>query len=151
VAVYFIDSSALVKRYVEEAGSTWVSALLDPGAGNHIYVASLSGVEILSALVRRGRGLPAPGLSLAVLRFRAEWTSLCRVVDVTATMLEDAMRLAERHSLRSADAIQLSALLSVCRKGLLSPASLTLISSDTELNAAATKEGFGVEDPNAHP
>ncbi len=30
MAVYFVDSSALVKRYIAEAGSNWVLGLFDP-------------------------------------------------------------------------------------------------------------------------
>jgi uncharacterized protein len=30
MAVYFLDTSALVKRYISEAGSAWVFNLFDP-------------------------------------------------------------------------------------------------------------------------
>jgi len=30
VAVYFLDSSALVKRYAQETGSAWIALLTDP-------------------------------------------------------------------------------------------------------------------------
>ncbi|MEH1937706.1 MAG: hypothetical protein V7L14_29155 [Nostoc sp.] len=30
MAVYFLDSSALVKRYISEIGSVWVLGLFDP-------------------------------------------------------------------------------------------------------------------------
>ena len=33
MAVYFFDSSALVKRYAQETGSAWVEILTDPQAG----------------------------------------------------------------------------------------------------------------------
>jgi predicted nucleic acid-binding protein len=34
VAVYFFDSSAIVKRYAAEPGSSWVDSICDEAAGN---------------------------------------------------------------------------------------------------------------------
>src|SRR5688572_28440799 len=36
---FFCDSSAIVKRYINETGSAWLEALTDPSSGNRIYVA----------------------------------------------------------------------------------------------------------------
>ena len=45
MAVYFFDSSALVKRYVQETGTAWVVGVLDPTAGNDLYMARIAGAE----------------------------------------------------------------------------------------------------------
>jgi uncharacterized protein len=45
MAVHFLDSSALVKRYISETGSAWVSGLFDPALGHEIFVAAIAGVE----------------------------------------------------------------------------------------------------------
>ena len=37
MAIYFIDSSALVKRYISETGSTWVLGLFDPALSNEVF------------------------------------------------------------------------------------------------------------------
>jgi uncharacterized protein len=42
MSVLFFDSSALVKRYLTESGSTWITALLDPSAGHTIVVAAIT-------------------------------------------------------------------------------------------------------------
>ncbi len=39
MSVFYLDTSALVKRYVRETGTGWVRALADPGAGNTIILA----------------------------------------------------------------------------------------------------------------
>jgi hypothetical protein len=44
VAVYFFDSSGIVKRYINEIGSAWVTSLVDPATGNPIHLASITGV-----------------------------------------------------------------------------------------------------------
>ncbi|MCZ6680412.1 MAG: hypothetical protein O7E52_24545 [Candidatus Poribacteria bacterium] len=41
MAVYFFDSSAIVKRYVSEMGTTWVGSICRPTAGNDIYAVRL--------------------------------------------------------------------------------------------------------------
>jgi hypothetical protein len=47
VAVYFCDSSAIVKCYVQEQGSAWMVALLDAAAVHHLYLARIIGVQVI--------------------------------------------------------------------------------------------------------
>ena len=76
MAAYFLDSSALVKRYVTETGTPWVIGLLDPAARNRLYIARITGAEVTAALTRRERGghlsatdVPLPSLySGAIMR-----------------------------------------------------------------------------------
>jgi uncharacterized protein len=56
VAVYFLDSSAVVKRYAQEIGSAWVTALTDPQAGHRLYLARITAVEVVAAVARQQRG-----------------------------------------------------------------------------------------------
>ena len=56
MAGYFVDGSALVKRYVNKTGSVWLSGLVSPAAGNDIYIARITTVEVIAALTRRARG-----------------------------------------------------------------------------------------------
>ena len=56
MAVYFLDSSAVVKRYAQETGSAWVELLTDPQAGHHLYLARITAVEVVAAVARRQRG-----------------------------------------------------------------------------------------------
>jgi uncharacterized protein len=57
VAVYFFDSSAIVKRYLNETGTSWVSSITDLATGNHIYMVSITLVEVISAITRKARGI----------------------------------------------------------------------------------------------
>ena len=52
---YCFDSSAVVKRYAPERGSTWVKSIVQPIAGNAVYLAQISVVEIAAALSRKVR------------------------------------------------------------------------------------------------
>jgi predicted nucleic acid-binding protein len=50
---YFVDSSALVKRYVREAGTAWVRGITRRRPSTHIYIALITAVELTSAVARR--------------------------------------------------------------------------------------------------
>lgn len=153
MAVYFLDSSALVKRYVQESGSAWVHRLMHPTAGNDIHIVRLTGVEVVAAIARQGRvgSLPASGVAAALAQFRNEFTNAFRIVEVTPAIVTRAMALAEAHGIRAYDAVQLAAALEVHSTSLALGLPVTLVSADTNLNTAAVAEGLAVEDPNTHP
>jgi hypothetical protein len=56
MAFYYVDSSALVKRYIRETGSAWVLSWFDPSLNNDVLIAAITGVEIIAAIIRRARG-----------------------------------------------------------------------------------------------
>lgn len=154
MADYFFDSSALVKLYVAETGSTWVSALAEPSAAHHIFIARISAVELASAVARRERAghLTRSEAVLARSQFDADLAYLFRVVEISKSLLTQAMTHAEVHFLRAYDAVQLSAALVLATERAargMSP--ITLISADAALNGAAVAEGLRAENPNLHP
>ena len=62
------------------------------------------------------------------------------------------MRLANTHTLRAYDAVQLAAALKIRQEHQNAGfAPVTLISADQALNNAATAEGLTVDDPRSHP
>ena len=97
MAEYFTDSSALVKRYVSESGSAWVTALFDPSAGNEIFVAAIAGVEIVAAVARRVRGgaITASDATSIYNQLRLDWLSDYQIVEVNDLLLQQAMSPAE--------------------------------------------------------
>lgn len=52
---YYLDTSALVKRYIDETGSAWLRALVDPALSPVLVVSQLLIVEMASAFNRRLR------------------------------------------------------------------------------------------------
>jgi predicted nucleic acid-binding protein len=154
VSAFFFDSSGIVKRYVNETGTLWVTSLAAPAAGNRIYLARIAGVEVISAVVRRQRSgsLTSKQLAIVLGQFRHDFAAEYRIVAITPALLDQAMTLAEAHALRGYDAVQVAAALAVNARRLARGLSaLTLVSSDTELNAAATAEGLMVVNPTSHP
>ncbi len=55
MAVYFFDSSALVKRYVQESGADWVLSVCNASVDANLYIARITGPEVVAAIARRGR------------------------------------------------------------------------------------------------
>ncbi len=150
---YFLDTSALVKRYVNEMGTAWVHLLHDPQAGHTRWLVQMTAVEATAAVFRRAR---AGHLSLADAqhirtRFRADLMTDYRIIDVTPLLIERAMDLAEQFALRGYDAVQLAAadLVNTQFVSLRHPP-ITFVSADNDLNTAAQRLGLSVEDPNMH-
>lgn len=147
----FVDSSALVKRYVAESGTTWVRAELDPTAGSTVFIARVTAVEVIAAITRRERGasLASADANTARARLRAHLDGQYQIVEVDEPVIERGMLLAEQHGLRGYDAVQLAAALQVNASYVAAgQPPIILISADTDLNAVATAEGLVVEDPN---
>jgi predicted nucleic acid-binding protein len=153
MAALFLDSSALVKRYIQEQGTAWLSQLLAMRAGNVHYVARITVVEVSAALARRRRegSLLAADVARAQAGLRKDMASLLEVIEITSALLERAAVVADLRELRAYDAVQLAAALEVQQRTTsLGLPPVTLVSADSDLNAAARAEGLTVDDPNQH-
>ncbi len=149
MADYFLDTSAVVKRYVQETGTAWIRTLAAPATGHFLYLARITEVEGTAALARRrGQpGLSVPQAQGALALFRQDLVQDYRIAEISVLLLQRAALLADTHRLRGYDAVQLAAALGVRSQVPL----LILVSADADLNTAATAEGLPVEDPNTHP
>lgn len=153
MGIYFCDTSALVKRYVIETGSAWLTATIDPKGGNYVFIARITFVEVISAISRKERGghIPANDSATAQTQFETDYSSEFVSVEIAATLILEAAKLAEKHALRGYDAVQLAAALQTqTKRAARNLPPLTLLSADTDLNAAAIAEGLTVDDPNNH-
>ena len=150
---YFVDSSALVKRYVRETGTAWVRGITRRRSSTDIYIALITAVEVTSAIARRrGVTLSAAQASSLLSRFRKHLAGRYFPSQITPALMNDAMKLANTHRLRAYDAVQLAAALDVYRDWSANRlGAFVFVSADRDLNAAATAEGLTVEVPNSHP
>ncbi|MDQ2855765.1 MAG: type II toxin-antitoxin system VapC family toxin [Acidobacteriota bacterium] len=154
MASFFCDSSAIVKRYVNEKGSNFVDSLADLKIGNVILLARITRVEIAAAIARRLKGgsITTTDAQNAIVAFQHDLTNNYFTVEITDALLSRAMSLATKHALRGYDAVQLAAALEAADERIanqLPP--LTLVSADDELNTAARAESLNVENPNDYP
>lgn len=154
MSAYFFDSSAAVKRYTKETGTSWILTLVKPSANNALFLVRITGAEVIAALTRqlRSRRLTAARANKSIRRFEREFTNRYTLVEVDSLLVTEAMNLAKKHGLRGYDAVQLAAAIEVhSRRQRLGLSALVLISADIELNNAALAEGLVVDNPNNHP
>ncbi len=157
MGAYFFDSSALVKRYIKENGTTWVETVLNDSS-NWIYIARISTVEIISALARRSKNgsLSPATINAAIAQFKKDISTDYKIIELSPTLVNSAISIAENYKLRGYDAVQLATALAVYNKlvanGVITKDfSYVLVSADKELNDASTSEGLTIENPNNYP
>lgn len=149
---FYLDSSALVKRYSAERGTAWVVSLTNPATGHALCTVWLTRVEMVSALhrkVRTGEVAPADA-QRAEARFAADWRRQYRVMEVTAGIVEHAALLARQYPLRGYDAVHLAAAIALDAQFQAVGERVVLVSADQGQLRAAVSEGMVVEDPNDH-
>lgn len=147
---FFVDSSAAVKYYVTEAGSTWVRQLVDGTA--LVFLAQITLAEVAAALgiLQRLQRIGLRHRRELWERFDRDCTERYHLIPVVYDVVYSAALLCDRHPLKAYDAVQLAAGLAL--KGALDEqgTSMTFISSDDTLLTAARTEGLTVENPLRH-
>lgn len=135
----YYDTSALVKQYLQEAGSKLVLELLK--SGEKVYTASLTYAETHAAFSRRTREgrLTRETTKRLALRFDKDWESYDIVV-LSENVFRLARQMVYHHPLRSADAIHLASALLLARTSPRS--SWSFVCADGRLCDAAKSEGF---------
>ena len=136
--IVYLDASALVKRYVAEAGSAQVEALI--GEAQATGTAVLSRAEVAAALAKAARvGLVTRESALKALEsFNADWEHLIRL-QFGEPLVARAATLAWEHGLRGYDAVHLATAL-VWRETL--GETLTVATYDRELWRGAQASGL---------
>src|SRR3989304_6304238 len=117
VTRYFFDGSALVKRYATEMGSEWVEAICpDPEAV--ILIASLSVVEVVSAVRRKTRGgeMPRAIRDRALAGFQRHLRRQYVQIHPRSGVIDAAVRLLATHPLKASDAVQLASAVAAKRR-----------------------------------
>jgi predicted nucleic acid-binding protein len=153
MAVYYLDTSALVKRYVQETGTAWVLDLTDVRTGHDLYTVRVTGPEMIAALFRRARtrDVSWDDATRSAGSFRTDWQQQYQIVEVTAGLADQAMALAEKHGLRGYDAVHLAAACTLQQmRALMELPSLIFVSADAQQREVAAAAGLPVEDPNDH-
>jgi len=143
-ATYYLDTSALVKRYHPERGTTYLDRVFAEADATFIIV-SITIAELTSALVRKREAgeISEEGLRQTLSKFSEDLIREFWILDIERHHIHQAQQLILRHSLRTLDSLQLSLLL-VVRD--LSP---IFLCSDARLLAAAKAEGITILDPSA--
>lgn len=130
----YLDTSSLVKLYINEPGTDAVRKLVDEAT--IVVTSGLAYPETRAALARRRRErVLLPGaFALAKRRFEEDWPKYL-AADVTSSICREAGELAERYRLRGYDAVHLASFAEVARRA--GTRQTRFSSFDDRLNQAA--------------
>lgn len=148
---YFLDASAAVKRYADEAGSTWIRQITEPQARNTILLAEITLAEVAAALAAKHRapkGITLDQRDRVLSRFLQDCEDHFALLTVNRSIIDRAVELAQRHRLRAYDAVQLATALDASEiMQSQSLPTLTFVAADGDLLTAAVAERVAVENP----
>ena len=140
--ILYLDTSSLLKLYVEEAGTREVESRVE--AADVVATSVIAYPEAHAALARRRRegALTRSELRIALDRFRDSWFRYL-AVSLSSPVYVRAGALAITHGLRGMDAIHLSSYIELFAPG----ETVTFLSHDARLMHAAAKESRGHRRP----
>lgn len=151
---YYLDASALVKRYADEPGSSWVRQITDSEAQNTVLLAEITLAEVSAALAAKHRatgGFTRPQMERVLSRFLQDCDEFFLLLPVDRPVIDLAVDLAQNHRLRGYDSVQLATALVTAEilksQGLMPP---IFIASDGDLLTAARTKNLTVENPLEH-
>jgi predicted nucleic acid-binding protein len=142
VALYYVDTSALVKRYHLEQGSDRIDRLFaDAGAG--LVMAGFALTELTSALDRKCQEglLTGEGLAQVLAVVARDVLAEFWLVELDRAHVRLSQSLILSHHLRTLDALHLAVIVSIKD---LHP---VLVSADVRLLQAAGREGIELLNP----
>jgi predicted nucleic acid-binding protein len=149
VALYYLETSALVKLYIFEPGTERLVALASSSAGHKFAILALAQVEFRSAIRRQERGgeLSRSEADDLIELFRRHSEGRFVVQPLTDSLLDVALALLDGYPLRGFDAVQLAGYLMLrSTSGAEEP---IFVCADRALLSAARNEGCPILDPTS--
>ncbi len=141
---YFLDTSALIKRYHSEKGTDTIDSIFSEN-DKAIVISSISIVEMVSALSRKKeeKAISKEDLDVALSKFFHDAIRDFLVLELDDQHIKDSIVLVLKRSLRTLDSLQLSVALGLKE---LKP---VFVCADKKLISVAEKEGLKTIDPEA--
>lgn len=143
---YFLDATAFIKLFVQEAGTDAIIRLMEATEDNRKLISAGTPLEVYAALRRRerGSGLAAEDSAAARSILRVEAARMVQQ-PLNPAVLEAARQALDRHELSAAEAMQLGA--AVVAREMFQGMAIAFVSSDLRLLEAARAEQFETLDP----
>jgi len=135
--ILYLDTSALVKLYVEEEGSATVQVAVSGSEETVTSFVAYAEARAALARARRQRVLTPQAYQRAVDALEVDWSTFS-VVSVSESLARRAGGLAEKHSLRGFDPIHLASALAAVGGAH----SAAFACFDAQLSKAARREGL---------
>ena len=151
MAVFYLDTSALVKRYRTEEGTEFIDTLFRKieKSEDRLATSFFSALEFISALRRllKGEQITQEAFFDSTARFVADLEKYFIISSVDDTVVSRSLSLIIKHAIKTADAIQLSSVLHLKEVSAESREELLFVVDDEELSHAAQDEVLTVLNP----
>ena len=147
--LYYLDTSALLKRYRTEKGTEVLDALFSNRTRDELFITShFTAVEVESTAARalKGRVLNKKARAVLLGLFADDLENLLVVLPVSTVLLSEAAAVARKYSLRASDALHLATAL---RAKQASATDIVFVASDKELIDAAADAAFPALNPES--
>jgi predicted nucleic acid-binding protein len=154
VGTYFLDTSAIVKRYCLERGQSWVRGLCNPLQDHVLFISQAALVEVVTAFCRKAylRDISISQRDDFIYAFRTDCENTYIIEPVTDAIYTAAGNLCRMHNLRAYDAVQLTCALNICEEALADQTPLPIfVCADKRLIEFACAEGLAADNPENHP
>jgi predicted nucleic acid-binding protein len=150
VTVYYLETSALLKRYRTEKGTDLLDALFESKQESEIFTTSyFTSLEVTSVATRLFKAETITKRSYHQLlgRLSQDMRRLVILQPVSDFILSEALNLIMDHALRAPDAIQLATALMV--KSTIVGQPLYFLCADAKLRGACVNSELTILDPEA--
>jgi len=147
LALYYLETSALVKLYVYEPGTERLLALAAGDAGHRFAILSIAQIEFRSAIRRRQRGgeIPTSAADELIETFRRHSEGKFLIQPFSDSLLDVALALIDSYALRGFDAMQLAGYLFL--RSISGSEEPIFVCADKVLLSTARNEGCPILDP----
>ena len=149
MALYYLETSALVKLYVYEVGTERLLRMSADDSGHRLAILSLAQVEFRAAIRRRQRSGEIPAFEADELleSFSQHSEGKFLVQSFSDSLLDVACALIDAYALRGYDSMQLAGYLTL--RSISGAEEPIFVCADKALLSAARNEGCSVLDPSA--
>ena len=151
MAVYFLDTSAIVKRYILERGQSLLLDICAADHGHDLYISQAALVEVVTTFCRKAheKSISTEERDELIDAFRQDVQEEYGIRPVTTVIYTEAGNLCRSHRLRAYDAIQLACALDLLNETRTKQSpEPTFVCADINLLNIAVAEGLSIENPN---
>jgi predicted nucleic acid-binding protein len=130
---FYLDASALAKRFVPEQGSSLIDEILDKVPGERLYILNVGAGEVVSILVRKRNLISDP------IDFENEIVRSADInkLPISNRLATSSFALIVIHSINSTDAVTLKSALAIDKKLRVAGNRFALVASDQRRAAQA--------------
>lgn len=150
MSVYFLDSSAILKRYLDEVGSEWVRQTVAAENRHRLVISQITMVEVNSGFSRRKREGRISERTASMMRLLLDRHAVreYEIVGFTRAISQTAVLLVEHHPLRAYDAVQLASALFINQQlPVVARSQFMFVSADVRLLNVASEVGLQALNP----